>query len=111
MTLSLLPDERKIRADVDRSNPKVYFVNECGIYMSVFREVIYGLKVIDLPNGMYSYVSLRRSKKGQKKVKLVYYLPSDTVVASLSVSFIDHSKKRWRHVATFYHAASWSDIV
>jgi hypothetical protein len=46
MTLSLLPDERKIRADVDRSNPKVYFVNECGIYMSVFREVIYGPKVI-----------------------------------------------------------------
>ena len=47
MTLSLLPDERKIHTEVDRSNPKVYFVNESGIHMCLFREVVYGTKVID----------------------------------------------------------------
>ncbi|CAB3984687.1 Ankyrin repeat and zinc finger domain-containing 1, partial [Paramuricea clavata] len=44
MTLSILPDERKIHTEVDRSNPKVYFVNESGIHMSLFREVVYGTK-------------------------------------------------------------------
>lgn len=50
MTLSLLPEDQKIHEDdeniVNRSNPKVYFVNENGIYMSVFREVVSGTKVI-----------------------------------------------------------------
>lgn len=51
MTLSLLPNERDLKSEenlVDRSNPKVYFVNENGIHMSVFREVIYGAKVNDI---------------------------------------------------------------
>ena len=51
MTLSLLPEDQKIHEDdeniVNRSNPRVYFVNENGIYMSVFREVISGTKVIN----------------------------------------------------------------
>ena len=51
MTLSLLPEDQKIHEDdeniVNRSIPRVYFVNENGIYMSVFREVISGTKVIN----------------------------------------------------------------
>ncbi|XP_028404605.1 ankyrin repeat and zinc finger domain-containing protein 1-like [Dendronephthya gigantea] len=47
MTLSLLPNQRDLKSEenlVDRSNPKVYFVNQNGTRMSVFREVVYGAK-------------------------------------------------------------------
>ena len=53
MTLSLLPEDRKIHKDenlVDTSNPRVYFVNENGIYMSVFRDVVCKTKVIKVRN-------------------------------------------------------------
>ena len=53
MTLSLLPENRKIHKDenlVDTSNSRVYFVNENGIYMSVFRDVVCKTKVIKVRN-------------------------------------------------------------
>ena len=49
MTLSLMPNERKECAEenaLERSNPKVYFVNESGNHMSVYREVVCGTKVL-----------------------------------------------------------------
>lgn len=47
MTSSLLADEDNLPTDeVHKSNPKIYFVNEGGIHMSVFREVVYGAKVM-----------------------------------------------------------------
>ena len=48
MTVSLLQNDLKKNQEnirLDKSNPKIYFVNCLGNLMSIYREVLFGAKV------------------------------------------------------------------